>query len=344
MHIVEIFLYKSSFNRLGVFGSDSREIEYYNEYSKYSDVSIIDYDTSDLEEKFEVISKPINFDNFKWSIDKNNIVSDKLKKGVDIIRTKQLFGSWLGLILSKKTNSKLVIRMGYSYAQSKYYEGVLGKLLFIPLRFLELYIVKKSDGIIYGSEYLQDIFKKTNTKSIITRNPISDSFVFQNKNKRKRKYKFIVVGRLIKSKGSDLIQQIDKVISSGIIIGKNIDNLIISNNILIEHVKNSEISNYLSQSQYYLSLSRTEGSPKAALEAIFSGCIPILSDIPAHRDLINDLGYGYLINNKKDIVSRLSSNDNIYCPIKHSVFTEKWNMKSVVKQEIKFIKDICAEY
>ena len=340
MHIVEVFLYKSSFNKLGVFGSDSREIEYYNEYSKYSYLSIIDYDNSDIKEKFDVISKPINISNFKWSIDKNNIVSDKLKKEINIIRTKQLFGSWLGLILSKKTNSKLVVRMGYSYAQSKYYEGVLGKLLFFPLRFLELYIVKKSDGIIYGSEYLQDIFKKTNTKSIITRNPISYSFVFQNK--KKRKYKFIVVGRLIKSKGSDLIQQIDKVISSGIIIGKNIDNLVISNNILIDRVKNSEISNYLSQSQYYLSLSRTEGSPKATLEAIFSGCIPILSDIPAHRDLINDLGYGYLINNKKDIVSILNSNDNIYCPIKHSVFIEKWNMKSVVKQEIKFLNEISA--
>ena len=269
MHIVEIFLYRSSFNRLGIFGSDSREIEYYNEYSKYSEVSVIDYEKSNLKVKFEIISKPKNVENFKWSIDYNNVVTNKLKKEVNVIRTKQLFGSWLGLILSKKANSKLIVRMGYSYAQSKYYEGFLGKLLFIPLRFLELYIIKKSDGIIYGSEYLHNIFKKTNTKSIITRNPISDSFIFQNRTKRK--FKFIVVGRLIKSKGSDLIQKIDNDISSGIIIGKNIDNIVITNNLLIEHVNNSEISDYLSQSQYYLSLSRTEGSPKAALEAIFSG-------------------------------------------------------------------------
>ena len=135
MHIVEIFLYRSSFNRLGIFGSDSREIEYYNEYSKYSEVSVIDYEKSNLKVKFEIISKPKNVENFKWSIDYNNLVTNKLKKEVNVIRTKQLFGSWLGLILSKKANSKLIVRMGYSYAQSKYYEGFLGKLLFIPLRF-----------------------------------------------------------------------------------------------------------------------------------------------------------------------------------------------------------------
>lgn len=342
MHIVEVFLYKSSFNKLRTFGSDSREIEYYNEYSKYSDISVVDYCSSNLKQNFKIVSKPGNVDNFKWSVDKNNIVSSKLKKEVSVIRTKQLFGSWLGLILSKKCKSKLIIRIGYSYAQSKYYEGFLGKILFIPLRLLELYIVKKSDGIIYGSEYLYNIFKKTKTKSIITRNPVSNSFIFTNNNKRI--YKFIIVGRIIKSKGSDFIQEIDKLVSSGIIIGKNIDNIVINNNKLIEHVKNSEISNYYSKSQYYLSLSKTEGSPKATLEAIFSGCIPILSNIPAHQDLINDLGYGYLIKKKSEIISILNYNDNSYCKIKHSQFVKKWNMKSVVKKEIKFIKRICAEY
>ena len=84
MHIVEIFLYRSSFNRLGIFGSDSREIEYYNEYSKYSEVSVIDYEKSNLNVKFEIISKPKNVEILN-GLDYNNVVTNKLKKEVNVL-------------------------------------------------------------------------------------------------------------------------------------------------------------------------------------------------------------------------------------------------------------------
>ena len=95
----------------------------------------------------------------------------------------------------------------------------------------------------------------------------------------------------------------------------------------------------------YGAIARYLGSPKSSRAVGWAlNKVIIDSDIPAHRDLIYDLGYGYLVNNKKDIISILSSNDNVYCQNKHSLFTKKWNMKSVVKKEIKFIKQICAEY
>ena len=337
MQLIETFLLGSSFKKLSKFGSHTREIEYYNYYAKYLDIKVIDYESSQFKTDFKILSKPLNKNKFLWSIDYNRQVSKCVNNKVDFIKSKQLYGSWLGFFLAKKLKSKFIIRIGYSYAQSKLFQSKIGKILFPIFRLIERLLIKNADAIIYGSEYLKEIYNCKNQKNIVVRNPVSESFFYLNQNNRTRT--FVSVGRLIKSKGSLEIEIIDSYVKNGIIIGKNPDNINIKNSEYFEIVNNDKLPNILKKSKYYLSMSKTEGSPKAMLEAIFCGCIPVVSNIPAHKDIILDLGYGFLVDTFDCAITTIKSKKNNYCKYKHKIFVEKWSIKNVVYKEIEFLKN-----
>ena len=46
--------------------------------------------------------------------------------------------------------------------------------------------------------------------------------------------------------------------------------------------------------KFFVLSSLYEGNPKVALEAMSKGCIPLLSDIPHHREIIDNEFNGYL--------------------------------------------------
>jgi teichuronic acid biosynthesis glycosyltransferase TuaC len=50
-----------------------------------------------------------------------------------------------------------------------------------------------------------------------------------------------------------------------------------------------EVYQYLMQSSTFVSASMVEGLPKAVLEAMACGCLPVLSDIPAHREISDNI-------------------------------------------------------
>ena len=210
--------------------------------------------------------------------------------------------------------------------------------MFPFLRLIEKFLINKADGVIYGSEYLKKIYDCENQKNIVVRNPVSESFFYLNHNNRKKS--FVSVGRLIKSKGSKEIEIIENHINNAIIIGKNSDNINIINSEYTEKVDNDKLPYILKKSKYYLSMSKTEGSPKAMLEAIFCGCIPVVSKIPAHKDIITDLGYGFLVETTENAIDIINSNKNNYCSKKHKKFVEKWHIKNVVFKEVNFLKSL----
>ena len=336
MQLIEIFLFGSSFKKLSEFGSHTREIDYYNYYNQHLDVNVIDYESSQFKTDFKILSKPLDKNKFLWSIDYNEDISKLFKNKVDFIKSKQLYGSWLGFFLAKKLQSKFIIRIGYSYSQSKFFQSKFGAIMFPFLRLIEKFIIYNADGVIYGSEYLKKIYDCKNQKNIVVRNPVPESFFYLNLNDRKKS--FVSVGRLIKSKGSKEIEIIENRINNAIIIGKNSDNINIINSEYKEKVDNDKLPYILKRSKYYVSMSKTEGSPKAMLEEIFCGCIPVVSKIPAHKDIISDLGYGFLVDTTDSTIDVINSNKNNYCSIKHKKFVEKWQIKNVVFKEVNFLK------
>ena len=338
MQLIETFLFGSSFKKLSEFGSHTREIEYYNYYNQYLDLNVIDYETSQFKTEFKIFSKPLDKNKFLWSIDYNRCISKLFKNKVNFIRSKQIYGSWLGFFLAKKLKSKFIIRIGYSYSQSKFFQSKFGTIMFPFLRLIEKFLINKADGVIYGSEYLKKIYDCENQKNIVVRNPVPEYFFHLNLNNRK--ISFVSIGRLIKSKGSKEIEIIENHINNASIIGKNTDNINIINSEYKEKVDNDKLPYILKKSKYFLSMSKTEGSPKAMLEAIFCGCIPVVSKIPAHKDIISDLGYGFLVETTDSVIDIINSNKNNYCAEKHKKFVDKWRIKNVVLNEVNFLKSL----
>lgn len=124
---------------------------------------------------------------------------------------------------------------------------------------------------------------------------------FERKYKKKEKIKILLVGRFDKIKNYEsLIPLADSnknlqffVVGGGSEFFK-IDSQVKKNKIeniyLIGELENSEF-NYASF-DYFLSLSKSEGMPYSVLEALSSNVWPILSDIPAHREIVKLWGAG----------------------------------------------------
>jgi glycosyltransferase involved in cell wall biosynthesis len=60
-------------------------------------------------------------------------------------------------------------------------------------------------------------------------------------------------------------------------------------------VSHSALPEHLRGSALYLSMSRTEGLSASLIEAMASGCFPIVSDLPANRELIDEGRNGFLV-------------------------------------------------
>lgn len=73
-------------------------------------------------------------------------------------------------------------------------------------------------------------------------------------------------------------------------------------------VEPEQVPLYMAAATVYLSASTHEGRPNAVLEALASGMPSILSDIPAHREVINSGENGLLFaeNNYEDLITALN--------------------------------------
>jgi glycosyltransferase involved in cell wall biosynthesis len=90
------------------------------------------------------------------------------------------------------------------------------------------------------------------------------------------------------------------------IAGKMIKSLYLEKNIkIIPRVKHSEIKMYYMASDLFILPSYSEGLPKVVLEAMACGTPVVASNIPGHKDVINNNMTGYLF--KTGDVEDLSS-------------------------------------
>lgn len=314
--IFEIFLYGSSLENLEKIGSGYREISYYNKLSSIFNLTVIDYEKYNFhnKSKFDILSKNKNISNLKWSLDFRKCVSKNLKiDKKSIIVSKQFLGSWLGIILKFRYGSKFILRLGYSYSKSKKYDSLLGLVLSPFYYLIECFFILISDGVIFSSHTLKKRYYILTSlrKNIIIPNPYISSFIKKRKHYSKRKTEVIYVGRFNKVKNpSELKNFFNKINLNGLIIS-NLDTDTSFNKIIIKNkVPNHFIYEYLNNSKYYITFSKSEGSPKSTIEAIACGCIPILSNIEIHNEIIDSLGYGFIVNNHKEAINIIKSKKN----------------------------------
>ena len=337
MKFIEIFLLGSSLEKLNKIGSDSRESIYYNKFNEKMHPLIVEYSGKTTTSNNSII-KPKNISNIKFSLDYKNCVSKNLNNDFNFIRAKQILGSWLGIILKFKFKKPFFLRIGYSYANVKFHENLLGKLLYPLYTIFEYCTIILSDGIIFSSETLKNKYRFLTKfkKNIIIPNPVINDFIPNYKKFNNRKYNFIYVGRVIRVKGSDRLENIISELNNGVVIGHKSNKLNISNNTYIDRVSNKDVYSFYNDSKYYISFSRTEGSPKATIEAICCGCVPILSNIKIHREIINDLGYGFLVSDFSNTINILENKTNNYNINRHKLFLKKHSLDYCVEKEIDF--------
>lgn len=340
--LIDVFLYGSSLKKLENLGSGFREIPYYNKLSSFFDVLIIDYEkyNSDRRLDFNILSKNKLFTNFKWSIDYNNCVSKNLKINKStIIVSKQFLGSWLGIILKYKLKTKFFLRMGYSYSKSKKYDSFFGKLLSPIYYLIECLAIILSDGVIFSSETLKKRFFLMSKikRNIIIPNPYISSFIVPKKKIIERSYDVIYVGRFNKVKNLNQLNLFFNSIDFKSIIISNVDPSIFKNSKVINHLSNDKVYTYLNDSKYYITFSKSEGSPKSTIEAIASGCIPILSNINIHREIINNLGYGYLVNNHKQAIDIMKKKKNNFKDDLFKKFIYQFSDETCLNKFVKFL-------
>lgn len=342
MILIETFLYGSSFKKLLNLGSGIREIEYYNELSRGLDECIvIDYNEADLTgTDFKVCSKPMGMSNIFWSFLSPKVILRQLNlnRGQIVVRSKQNLGAWTALLTARILRARYIVRMGYSYSQSKKHESRVGYFLY-PLFYLyEFTLTRMADHVIVSSEYLaRKFFLKEYS---LVRNSIDQRFTRSIESTKD--FNWISVGRIIKMKGSDQLSVLATSREDGVIIGSNTVKIDLGKNLIYEKVDNREVAIFLGRSRYYISFSLTEGNPKTLMEAIFAGCIPIVSNIPAHVDVISELGYGFLVEDVEDVQDIINSGKSNYSESNYLSFINQWSNESVVSKELEILRS-CAE-
>ncbi len=267
------------------------------------------------------------------------IFDNKKFRDFDLIRCKQIYGAWSGLILKIVKKRKLIIRVGYSWSQSILYESGSKSLKFKISKIFEQFILKNSDGIIVTSKYLFKKYKYLKKEIVVIPNGVNiENFKDLD---IKTKYDYIYVGRLIHIKGIDRI--LDFVLSnknkSFLIIGSNPNNININkfgNIHYIEKVANDQLPILMNKSRRIINLSRSEGSPKALIEGIACGCFPVVSNINAHENILSDLKYGTIVEYPKKSFFEIGKFNNR----KYESFRNKYSLKNCVKKESDFMKRI----
>ena len=74
---------------------------------------------------------------------------------------------------------------------------------------------------------------------------------------------------------------------------------------IVRVLKNEDLDAMYGDYIFYISSSIFEGNPKTVLEAMSNGCVPLLSDIENHQELVEDGKSGYLISNDQNFLGKI---------------------------------------
>ncbi len=327
MKVLVVFTYGYSLKTWEESGTLERELSIYTELQKKYGVkfTFLTYgDHSDLEiaiKNIDVDIIPIYKYLKKSSSKLINILKSiyfplrykRLFVDIDIIKQNQLQGSWVAIIFKSLLRKPLFTRTGYDV-----YKFCLEDNKNFFIRFLYLYLTKITVQMsnIYSVSNLSDLryseFKYNKIKQFVLR----PNWILPNDyiNNTKFSNKVLCVGRLEHQKNFEyIINEFEGTDFEIDIVGKGskkkeLYDLSIKNNVkvnFLNNINNKDLIKLYSNYKYFISSSLYEGHPKTVLEAMHSGCIVYLSDIPNHSELVVHGVDGYLYNLKKDNLKKL---------------------------------------
>ena len=339
MKIVLVFSYGVSLKSWHNMGLFDREVKLYVELSKYHDITFLTYgDETDLQfqSKLGSISVIPIYTLFPKSKSKflrllsSFFYAFMLRSSLrnfDVIKTNQMWGSWLAVSLKFLTGSKLLLRCGYEQYSFALKSGkgiffrvflyVLSKISYIYAD--RVHVATKSDKFFVEKTFLSNsekIFIYPNWIDVDLFKPLSQSKKFSDR--------ILFLGRLNPQKNIHLL--IDALQNTGLSLdvfgagelknelktyarGKNVVVNFLGN------VSNDKLPQIFSSYSLFVLPSHYEGNPKALLEAMSCGMAVIGTNVPGIKEIIVDGETGILVEPSsiqlKDVIFSLIRNPDM---------------------------------
>ena len=333
MHIALFFTYEISAKDWLVSGLLSREIELYKQILNKTDIKFT-FITYGSDEDIEILSefKKINVIPVgKYIKSRNKTVKfiqslfipfriKKELKNIDLMKTNQLMGSWIPIILKLLLKKPLIIRTGYdlldfSIKEKKSMLKVLFNYLLtlFSLLFSDKYFVSSTNDLLN----LNKKFILIKNKTIELRPNWVNIPKEMNNIMGRKKERILMVGRLEDQKnyknviknlsGSELVLDI---VGEGN-LKKDIANFAQVNNVEIHFLGTLDHSALLEkygEYKFYILYSKFEGHPKTLLEAMSQGCVPLVLKSQNVMEVVEHKTTGVILE---------SENESLYKWIKY---------------------------
>jgi len=314
-----------------------------------------------LHEKIIVVSMPKKYDSkigqWFYSFFIVAVHFFKIKK-IDVLKTNQIYGSWAPLIIKMIMSKPLMVRCGFVPTRNTNY-GIV-ELIF--LKIIQRLVFKFADISVVSNHldhaYITNKYKLKNVK--INPSYVDTSLFFRGSSEDFQladENRFLFVGRLEEIK--NIINTIDAVLLTGNSIDiygsgtlenyirKKYKNQILDNKVVIMgSCPNDILAKKLRCYKFYILISKIEGMSKSLIEAMASGLICLVSDIPENTNMIIDGDTGIVVNGFsveaiKNKINCISSYDLEYISENCSKYVvENYNLEVIAKNEIENINAI----
>lgn len=301
-------------------GSLDREVRPYKELAGYfSRIVIFSYGRSEqhlfssiLPQNVRIVSKPRFVPSLIWSL-LLPFACWTTFRGLDVIKTNQMSGSWTGVIAKKVHGTKLVVRCGYewlSFAISENKFFVKRGVMFIIEKISYLF----ADKIILTSESDRDFvcqnFGSQYSKICVIPNYI-DIELFKPNPKASISNRVIFVGRFSPQKNlGSLLNSLNNLDVEIVFIGsgplfaeiKARAGLLNLRTHFVGNLPQTEVVSELTRSRVFILPSLYEGNPKSLLEAMSCGLACIGANSPGINNVIIDGESGLLCEINQDSI------------------------------------------
>ena len=327
MNVALFFTYGVSLKQWLDSGLLEREIEIYKRISSDSNIKFTFITYGEEDDKY-ILNNLKNIQVFPlgsyfksknkfYYFVKSFLVPLKIKhklKNIDLLKTNQLMGSWIPIILKLLIKKPLIIRTGYDILEFSIKENksLLKKLSYYLLTYFSLFFCDKY--FVSSNSDLQNIknrFKFINkSKLVLRQNWVNiekpkKSFLNRSKNK------ILSIGRLEKQKNYiNLVQALKNSSLELDIVGdgslkEEILNKAIECNVNINFLglfQHKDLLKLTENYKYFILYSKYEGHPKSLIEAMSKGCIPFVLKNDNVEEIIEHKVNGIILNSENDSI------------------------------------------
>jgi len=352
MEIILTFTYKTSLKVWEDTGLLTREMLFYKKLAdKYQiNFTFITYgDNYDLrfENYFQnlkiipiykyIKKSKFEFINFIRTIYFPLIIKKEIKN-IDLIKTNQLMGSWIGIMLKIIYSKPLLLRTGFDKVsflikerKSKLTIILAYVLTQISLIFSSVYFVTSKEDY----KYMNKVYFFGRKKIKIRPNWVAE--VERSELNSRPNNKILLVGRLESQKNYEYVInsfensnfELD-IVGTGTQLNR-LEQLSLEKNVSVNFlgsIPNSELINKYKEYKFFLIASTYEGNSKVLLEAMSAGCVVIARNISNNSELITNEDNGYLFNDGENLPEFI-----------REVNKDKTKLESISSSAIKSIQD-----